>query len=541
MPIEDVEYLIDNSEQESSLVFIDSSSRDRAHHPTPSEYVVPFDEPFKHVFGIDVLDATVPGTMYNVDVLNNALVFLTLDVAACSILSGSEEADRAAISQTLFALGYGKELLALLGSTATNSNTSARVLVIDGPTYDAFSDTAGTVIAFVRRVIRGVPLTLGPVGTGGSAFSFAGQGYALPAATLETPLGRELDAWIATHTFAMLPSASSTTVYAGTGVLYDLVYYTKEAVRADAFGSTLLDMTLYNVTLEPGNYTVTSLQSLCGVAMAGAGIHVISTSPTSSVEVQGKYRFASAAGKRFIFDVGHSTAGPLLGFDMYATLETNALPVAVRDFNAVVLGAEPRPLFMSVLDGGVQRLDTPGLVTLLGVRFITLRCPEIEENMGNVGKYGSFSTGIGVFKLSNPSELAQLRFDYVSLIRKPFHPIGKLFRLTLRFELNDGTLYDFKGINHQLLVTVKYYVPSKKEARFGGSLLNPDYDPDFMRYVVRQTREAAEAEHDEDGEPEDDDEEVVRLDDATKRRIILEQYKHDFLQDHELRDFVPRG
>ena len=170
-------------------------------------------------------------------------------------------------------------------------------------------------------------------------------------------------------------------------------------------------------------------------------------------------------------------------------------------------------------------IEAPGLINLLGTRFITLRCPEIEDHIGSTGKYGKYSAGIGVFKFSGTStEMAQLRFDFVSLVRKPFHPIGKLNRLTLRFELSDGTQYDFKGINHQIMLTIKYYVPGMKRGignyKNTNTMLNPDYSPDFMQYMFRAAEESpSESESTSDSES---------YSAPTDNKVLLQYYKNDF-------------
>ena len=54
---------------------IDSSLRDKSLYPKPSTYTIEFSEPFKNVIGIEVLDVTVPKTMYNIDYNNNKLYY----------------------------------------------------------------------------------------------------------------------------------------------------------------------------------------------------------------------------------------------------------------------------------------------------------------------------------------------------------------------------------------------------------------------------------------------------------------------------------
>jgi hypothetical protein len=92
-------------------------------------------------------------------------------------------------------------------------------------------------------------------------------------------------------------------------------------------------------------------------------------------------------------------------------------------------------------------------------------------------------------------------------------------RLTLRFEMSDGVLYDFKGVNNQLLLSIKYYAPTQGTDHAMGargsigaalpaivSTLNPDYDPDFMRYMSRQTGFAPRLD-DQGYDPYDEDDE----------------------------------
>lgn len=73
--IEDVQYLKKHGRQESYLFLVDSSLRNKAFWPTPSEYVVDFKSPFRHVYGVDVLDAYIPRTQYRINERNNRLTY----------------------------------------------------------------------------------------------------------------------------------------------------------------------------------------------------------------------------------------------------------------------------------------------------------------------------------------------------------------------------------------------------------------------------------------------------------------------------------
>lgn len=77
MAIDDVQYLVENSVEDSIQLFIDSSNRNYEFYLEPSEYVVHFDEPIKNVFGINILDAAIPASMFNIENFNNQFKLLT--------------------------------------------------------------------------------------------------------------------------------------------------------------------------------------------------------------------------------------------------------------------------------------------------------------------------------------------------------------------------------------------------------------------------------------------------------------------------------
>ncbi len=73
MSIEDINYLKNNSIKQNYTFLIDSTDRDRDKFPNPNKYVVEFTVPFKNVIGMEIIDASIPRTMYNIDVENNSI------------------------------------------------------------------------------------------------------------------------------------------------------------------------------------------------------------------------------------------------------------------------------------------------------------------------------------------------------------------------------------------------------------------------------------------------------------------------------------
>ena len=73
MSIEDIDYLYKNSIKESVVTLIDSSTRNKFLYPKSNSYTIDFDEPFRYVYGVDILEASIPVSMYQIDKTNNTL------------------------------------------------------------------------------------------------------------------------------------------------------------------------------------------------------------------------------------------------------------------------------------------------------------------------------------------------------------------------------------------------------------------------------------------------------------------------------------
>lgn len=82
MPIDDIQYLYKNNVKENIVLLIDSNKRDKKRWRNPAEFVVEFPEPFKNVYGVELLNASVARTMFTVDKHNNKLSVLTNNYVA---------------------------------------------------------------------------------------------------------------------------------------------------------------------------------------------------------------------------------------------------------------------------------------------------------------------------------------------------------------------------------------------------------------------------------------------------------------------------
>ena len=138
---------------------------------------------------------------------------------------------------------------------------------------------------------------------------------------------------------------------------------------------------------------------------------------------------------------------------------------------------------VSLQRSSVHRIQTPGMINLTGERLITLKSKIIEENLYK-NESGTSSIGIALFKVGT-SGFTENRLDFTNFKPKDFHPIGKLTHIDFRFEIDNNVLYDFKGVNHNLLLNIKYFVPHKIIDTLNYTL-NSNYNPDFINYKKLQ-------------------------------------------------------
>jgi len=170
---------------------------------------------------------------------------------------------------------------------------------------------------------------------------------------------------------------------------------------------------------------------------------------------------------------------------------------------------------------GLYEMISSGIVFFIGEKYIIIRSPEIEEHaFGSLG-YNNYNQGIAKFKVSGVG----YNDDKVELTKLPvreFHPIGKLAKISFRFETADGNLYDFKGVNHNITYVIKYLKPRLLNMSEFKPLLNPNYKNNFNDY--RYTNDEQEYEEEENKN-------------EYSRDNIIEKYKHnEYLIMQEIND-----
>lgn len=498
--IDDISYLKDNSETDSIAFYIDSSSRDMNTWPTPSEYSIQFDNPYRFVYGFDILDAAVPTTQYNIEKKNNTLAVTLLgaanDIAARNVVPP-----------------YLTELVDLtVFLDIFESESAIQALVVNQATVDAFSLSLATSTnplykALLRKEISG--LTIAKYTNQSPAdyhiFTYKSVDYAI----LKAGNSEAIDIVLYKDFFM----DSSRIVYYEALLLDPLMYSNLYDNK-----NYIIAITNVRVSITMGNYDLGTFRNEINNVLAPLQ-YDLQMEPTSPLDtVQGRYKLTSQT-NIIILNGRLTTMKDNIGLSMLPSSKYTDM------YSTIKIGDNPY-VFMSTYDSVnlVNAIESPGIVNLFGERYLILRIKEIEDHLLGSYSYASYSAGIGLFKLASSfNDVTNLRFDFVSLVRKPFHPIGKVSKLTLRFETSAGELYDFKGVNHQLLMVIKFLVPSQKKI-FSRSILNPNYDPDFIKYMANNR--TLQAKEDSDDEEEFDDE-LNRI----KYRKMMNKYQEESSSD----------
>lgn len=507
MTIEDIDYLYENSEKENFLLIADSATRNRDFFPFPNEYTITFEQPFKNVFGIDVLDASIPSTMYNIEDGENGVCGFTYtlnpDVTAPDLqtmlyeLQNFDEFDMSLNKTDILdhmTLGSDNRITGI--SMITTFDKVEEYLNGNQLPHE---DLSGCFL-YRRRVYNNAPIFekskhikfTHPE----QMFTFNGAEY-----VIENDPDDVNKQQIIT---ALNDERCRLVVKKNANKTFTLICYAIDEVPllflADLRGynntiNFILTVNFFFTEFIPGNYGVTDFLNEAKRAFGGTNI-VANTAASTDIKIQPKMSFTAAIG--FVFNGEKLSAKTSMGFDEHA------MPNEKKAYTKLYFRDNKR-LYAAVFNSKSETytLIAPGVIYLLGTRYCLLRCKEIEDHLYGSRAYGQYSPGVAMFKMYAVNDIAHQRFDFVNFHKKPFHPIGKLDRLSFKFERADGTIYDFKGANHLLIINIKYLVPSQKR-KFDRSILNPNYRYDVNPSLMRQIefKETSDAEE-EDGEDDD--------------------------------------
>lgn len=481
--IDDVDYLLENSEKDSMVIYVDSSLRNKLYYPNANEYTIQFDQPFKNVYGFEVIDGTIPNTMYNIDVYNNDMYLTTVVKSSASLVPINAAALFTQVHTAATFVGMfnqDEENYIAIGSRANLSP------LVDNANLASVSKNHAV---FYKDTIDGSAIVKRTKQTEEEFYFFRynNKNYAVDRANAQLVSVLEKGEYY-------IEAETMLVHYYAVNFVDQLTF---RNIRSG--GAFMAIVNNYRRSLSVGNYDILTITNDLSDIVNPLSVDIEPT--TSPPKKEGKMMLSSS--HYVVLNAAKGGIIESLGFDTYPPSSENSSNYRsyVIGSNYMVYGGVIDPTSTSLR----YRIISPGLINLLGERFCILRIKELEDHLYGSYSYMNFTPGIGMFKMAaGQGGITNLRFDYTSLVRKPFHPIGKVDKLTLRFETAKRYLYDFKGVNHQMMFIIKFLVPSKKE-RFTKSILNPNYDPNIMQYMSKhRSIEYAEDSDDEEEFDEDD-------------------------------------
>jgi hypothetical protein len=459
--VEDIEYLKKYGSKESHLFLVDSSKRDTSAWPTPAEYSIDFQTPFRQVYGVDIIDASIPRTQYNIETFNNEFSYTLMGYDGANNVSNTFVVEPADYEFNDFVTEFGEKAPStLLGGT--NRLTVAGLYKMDGRT--------GTRSIKNKLEIRSAhafrldECSLGP--TMGFYFENLKTDYVAKLSTSTSTSVMDL---------AVSNVAVASTTFTSANVSFrqpftpDIVSGVKTVgldCKSDVSGAGLTCTAV--ITDADG----TEFSNVKTVKVPNVRTRVLFEFDFKKTFVM--QRTAGVNTKRYYVKFAVTTPGETL--TVYGFNNTHYAEVYPYNPPTVI------PNFTINMDMTLYawRLEAPYLYEFTGDTYLQIRCKEIEQYLFRTRAYETYNAGLakiplGIFGFTNQD------FDYTSFPPREFHPIGKLSTMTFRFERFNGQLYDFKGINHTFTMVIRYY--AIRDRPFDSRILNPTYDPDILKYM----------------------------------------------------------
>ena len=653
MSIEDINYLKNNSIKQNYTFLIDSTDRDRDKFPNPNKYVVEFTVPFKNVIGMEIIDASIPRTMYNIDVENNLIYYYlgtneednvikngVTEKIACNLIKYNcsyidsytllENSGYIELSNNIniyniyanYVNTYGNETL--IGGNEIGITYSFKVKAEAIYNYDYSKDNTYCIFSFgyyhlwnqtntnytamtvnVLKKIEGelydIQFIIGDGTIEGDKNIIANVDLSEEVHICWTILENKWNIYISNNSLSLNIVQQFTVKKTIKNVFYIKKYIGRSLSAPITLNKTgnnykgywndgakmyIKDFKIYNrelktneialcrnntiikgltiwyklydndtknygeneyinyidifnkISIDTGDYTLkTFLLNYEEKEDSEIGFkkHSEPAELTNLIDIYSRLPF--------ILDMERSTIYENLGFDLYNSI--NPLYINDRYQYKSIYNTDRRmyKMFHSIINTKLTKvidniefdkniITSPGIVYLIGNKYIVLKCPEIEEHLFGSLSYSKYSLGLAKFRVDNVGINSE-RLAITKLPIREFHPIGKLSRISLRFETNKGLLYDFKGVNHNIVFAIYYYEP--KQNKFPeGSILNPEYKMNYIDYQYYQ--------EEIEGDSDDENEEYSRdnIDDYKKREIDysnegikLKQFNEHFVNNND--------
>jgi len=272
------------------------------------------------------------------------------------------------------------------------------------------------------------------------------------------------------------------------------------------------------IEFETGDFSLSQLIQHFNNIIPDITIESLSTPP----EVKNKVKFISS--KQFIFDMNNSTIRNVFGFNLSQNVSSGFFTSIVEP--SIISDINKFRFFISKKKDNNYEIEPPGIIDLIGEKYVILNCPEIEAHSSSSLSYSKHSLGLARFKLGTLGYNDESISINKTKIRE-FHPIGKFSKMTLQFINQSGKFYDFKGANHNIMFNIHYY-QTNTDIQFDKSILNPNYNPNILTYKMNLLNNQ-DSESDSDSDNDDNMENKLES-------VMDNSYLDNFIEQKESSD-----
>lgn len=518
MSIEDLDYLAKNNIQENIIILVDSAKRDKVFWPSPNDFRIDFDTPFKNVYGVDILDISIPRTMYSVDYNKNKIVIK-------SGIVDDIDSDKDDIVTILDNRDYTlKEIISEMG--IENSPIFKNNILVN---------VENDVSVHERKSI----IVYTSVGDPPAPFLFDMQ-----KSTTKDVLGfneiaqdKNKDKYRKWHNpknhylFTSIPNYIDDNVVVNTRwTISSKVFEILNMNNSEGTATDILNKGTIYTNLNNTNYVGQSYH-ITGITFDGFDLPIEDKDYELyiyklSYEAEGSAfdetrkalilkNFRLTTNKNNIqtiidskndidaenielvcvksFTKKDNTFSYVIDKEDINPYYFQSIPISVIGNVFYLVYIHTNGSFSdSSFDVTVNvdiienfNLISPGVVQLSGERYITVRCDEIENHLRGSMMFNEYSPGLAMVNLGVQG-FTENRMDFFSVKYKEFHPIGKLKGMRFTLKTSNDMLYDLKTVDWHMLVSIKYYVPKNKRI-FKKSILNPNYNIDFIQYQIEKS------------------------------------------------------
>lgn len=561
MPIEDLDFMYQNCVKENIIVLIDSEKRDQTIWNEPNDFQINFAEPFRFIYGLDVLDVNIPRTMYSIETHNNSMTFKIGygDVSNTSMFTTLSVDER---DYTI------SEFIDELNSVLNVYNISAEVPITkvseNRKSILMFSNTENPPRPFVFNMLKSsIADNIGFNKVSSSKHSDMYQkidsdenlfasipknkekyqiNYTYPPTTGLKSFtkiqfhndAKPIDFDLENIEDAQIFSDASSIVQIGQMVSFFIngitIVDNDQSLENEPFAIYELDLSSIqssnernakiasfeqSMIINLNRENMNNLQNISGINTDN--VTLLTTQPNI-------YKFDSS--NSFHVDetrtdytfqlIPIKNKGNVLHYIYSPKLKATNILYEITYINSF-------------------ELRSIGIIKLYGERYVTIHCDNIENHLRGSMMFNDYSPGLALVNLGVQG-YSQSRNDFYGVAYKEFHPIGKLNHLRFTVKRSDGNLYDFKNVNWHMLISVKYYV-MKNVRTFSTSVLNPNYNINFLEYQtnsqsLKRNGDLTDSDSDEDSSDDDIDELQFRDQYLTQERKLMKKYQeHDTIDE----------